>query len=177
MDESNVRHLPPPAGSYPGVPEMPATMNITRSQFGEALESLRRRLIEMGNDVDSMMATALRALTEQSGEMAERVIFADDEVDNLDIQIEAECMRLLALQQPMARDLRLIGTALKVITDLERIGDHAVDIAKVARKLAKEPLYAPLVDIPKMGAQVREMLEDALSAFVNHDLPLVDKVV
>ncbi len=177
MEELTVRHLPQSAESKEGVPEMPATMNITRSQFGEALESLRRRLIEMGNDVDTMMATALRALTEQSGEMAERVIFADDEVDNLDIQIEAECMRLLALQQPMARDLRLIGTALKVITDLERIGDHAVDIAKVARKLAKEPLYAPLVDIPKMGTKVREMLEDALSAFVNHDLPLVDKVV
>src|SRR2546422_9086557 len=86
-------------------------------------------------------------------------------------------MRLLALQQPMARDLRLIGTALKVITDLERIGDHAVDIAKVARKLSREPLYAPLVDIPKMGTCVRQMLEDSLSAFVNHDLPLVDRVV
>jgi phosphate transport system protein len=156
---------------------MSAAMNITRSQFGEALESLRRRLLEMGNAVDDMMATALRALTEQSGELAERVIFADDEVDSLDIQIEAECMRLLALQQPMARDLRLIGTAMKVITDLERIGDHAVDIAKVARKLAKAPLFAPLVDLPKMGNRVRQMLEDSLSAFVNHDLPLVDRVV
>ena len=152
-------------------------MNITRSQFGEALESLRHRLLEMGNAVDEMMATAMRALTEQSSELAELVIAADDKVDSLDIQIEAECMRLLALQQPMARDLRLIGTALKVITDLERIGDHAVDIAKAARKLSREPLYAPLVDLPKMGNSVRQMLEDSLSAFVNHDLPLVDRVV
>ena len=153
------------------------TMNITRSQFGVALESLRHRLLDMGNTVDEMMATAMRALTEQSVELAEQVLLSDDEVDSLDIQIEAECMRLLALQQPMARDLRLIGTALKVITDLERIGDHAVDIAKAARKLAREPLYAPIVDIPKMGNCVRQMLEDSLSAFVNHDLPLVDRVV
>src|ERR1700744_4749647 len=86
-------------------------------------------------------------------------------------------MRLTPLQQPIARDLRVIGTAMKVITDLERIGDHAVDIAKVARKLARDSFYKPLVDLPKMASIVRQMLHDALGAFVNHDLALVDRVV
>src|SRR5207248_972728 len=76
----------------------------------------------------------------------------------------------------VGRDLRLVGTALKVITDLERIGDHAVDIAKVARKLARDTFYKPLVDLPRMADAVRVMLRDAMSAFVNHDLQLVDSV-
>jgi len=152
-------------------------MSATRSQFEEELEKLRHRLLEMGSDADAMVALAMRALTEQDLSLAEEVIRRDDTVDNLDIQIESDCMRLIALQQPVARDLRLIGTALKVITDLERIGDHAVDIAKVARKLIRDGLYKMLVDLPRMATQVRNMLNDAMSAFVNHDLMLVDKIV
>jgi phosphate transport system protein len=131
----------------------------------------------MGSQVDQMVAQAMDALTQQDLPLAEAVMRADDSVDDLDIQIESQCMRLIALQQPMARDLRLIGTALKVITDLERIGDHAVDIAKVARKLARDSFYKPLVDLPRMSTMVRAMLHDALAAFVTHDLNLVERVV
>ncbi len=131
----------------------------------------------MGDEVDHMLDLAIGALVDQDIRRAEEVIAEDDVIDALDLAIEQDCMRLLALQQPMARDLRLIGTAMKVITDLERIGDHSVDIAKVARKLSKETLTIPLLDIPAMGGAVRVMLEDALQAFVNHDLELVEKVV
>lgn len=152
-------------------------MAVTRVMFEEELETLRHRLLEMGSDADAMVERAVRALTTQNVEIAEMVIQSDDALDSLDVQIEADCMRLIALQQPMARDLRLIGTALKVITDLERIGDHAVDIAKVARKLARDTFYKPLVDLPRMAERVRVMLKNAMAAFVNHDLKMVDTVV
>jgi phosphate transport system protein len=150
---------------------------MTRTHYDEELETLRHLLLKMGSQVDQMVAQAMDALTQQDLPLAEAVMRADDSVDDLDIQIESQCMRLIALQQPMARDLRLIGTALKVITDLERIGDHAVDIAKVARKLARDSFYKPLVDLPRMSTMVRAMLHDALAAFVTHDLNLVERVV
>jgi phosphate transport system protein len=150
---------------------------MTRTHYEEELETLRHLLLKMGSQVDEMVAKAMDALTQQDVPLAEAVMTNDDVVDDLDIQIETQCMRLIALQQPMARDLRLIGTALKIITDLERIGDHAVDIAKVARKLARDSFYKPLVDLPRMNVMVRGMLHDALAAFVTHDLSLVDSVV
>ncbi|MGO8670546.1 MAG: phosphate signaling complex protein PhoU [Capsulimonadaceae bacterium] len=150
---------------------------MTRTHYEEELDKLRHLLLKMGSHVDQMVAQAMEALTQQDIALAESVMRMDDIVDNLDVQIESQCMVLIALQQPMARDLRLIGTALKVITDLERIGDHAVDIAKVARKLARDSFYKPLVDLPRMNTLVRGMLHDALAAFVAHDLSLVDRVV
>lgn len=152
-------------------------MSGTRMHFLEELESLRSQLLEMGSVADSMVAQAIEALTRQDTALAEEVIRRDDEVDSLDIAIEAECMRLIALQQPLARDLRLVGTAMKVITDLERIGDHAVDIAKIARKLARDTFFKQLVDLPHMADRVRFMLHSAMYALVNHDLELVDKVI
>jgi phosphate transport system protein len=150
---------------------------MTRTHYEVELENLRHLLLKMGSQVDQMVAQAMDALTGQDMPLAELVMINDDIVDDLDIQIESQCMRLIALQQPMARDLRLIGTALKVITDLERIGDHAVDIAKVARKLSRDSFYKPLVDLPRMNVMVRGMLHDALAAFVTHDLRLVAQVV
>lgn len=152
-------------------------MSLTRTQFEEALEGLRNLLLEMGGLADLAVADAMRALAERDITIAEQVIEMDDRIDDMDLRIEAECMRLLALQQPMARDLRLVGTALKVITDLERIGDHSVDVAKVARKLSRMPAHAPIADLPSMGVAVREMLKNALDAFVKHDLSLVEVVV
>ena len=150
---------------------------MTRTHYDVELETLRHLLLKMGSQVDEMVGEAMDSLTQQDVPLAEAVMRADDSVDDLDIQIESQCMRLIALQQPMARDLRLIGTAMKVITDLERIGDHAVDIAKVARKLARDSFYKPLVDLPRMSTMVRSMLHDALAAFVTHDLGLVERVV
>jgi phosphate transport system protein len=152
-------------------------VSVTRIKYIQELETLTHRLVEMGADVDSMIAGAMEALMEQDIAKAEAVIVSDDTVDDLDLLIETECMRLIALQQPLARDLRLIGTTFKVITDLERIGDHAVDIAKVARKLAHNIFFEPLVDLPKMARSVRQMLKDAMNALVDHDLLLVEKVV
>lgn len=150
---------------------------ITRQQFEAELDRLRQRLVEMGKEADRMVQGAFEALQQRDVELAEQVISWDDKIDDLDISIETDCIRLIALQQPMARDLRLIGTAMKIITDLERIGDHAVDIAKVAKKLAQQPFPKPLVDIGRLAAAVRKMLEDALAAFVRHDLELVQEVV
>jgi len=150
---------------------------MTRTTFDEQLATLRHRLLAMASAADNMVGLAMQALIEQDVELAEQVIANDDTIDGLDLEIETECMRLLALQAPVARDLHLVGTALKAITDLERIGDHAVDIAKVARKLSRDSFYKPLVDLPKMASAVRQMLRDAMTSFVNHDLELVDKVV
>ncbi len=152
-------------------------MAATRLQFEDQLEALRHLLLEMGSAADNMVGLSICALMEQDIDLAEGVIAADDAIDELDLLIETDCMRLIALQAPVARDLHLVGTALKAITDLERIGDHAVDIAKVARKLARDTFFKPLVDIPRMAASVRQMMRGAMSAFVNHDLDLVETVV
>ncbi|HVT13485.1 MAG TPA: phosphate signaling complex protein PhoU [Fimbriimonadaceae bacterium] len=152
-------------------------MSLTRSQFEEELEKLRNRILAMGSEADRAVADAMLALGERDVALAEEVIDADDRIDELDLEIEGECMRLIALQHPLARDLRLVGTGLKIITDLERIGDHAVDIAKVARKLARNTVHRSLADLPRMATSVRQMLKTALDAFVRHDLSLVEKVV
>jgi len=151
---------------------------MTRTQFEEELERIRTSLLEMTNFADRMLGDAMQSLVDDDLAKAVEVIEADDELDALDLDIEQSCMRLLALQQPLARDLRLIGTMLKIITDVERIGDHAVDIAKIARKLIRMEFTAPLmVDLPKMAAEVRRMLRDALAAFINHSRELVDQVI
>ncbi len=150
---------------------------VIREHFSGELHALRERLLEMASASDSMVGLAIQALSERNPSIAEQVIAADDVVDRLDIEIEAECLRLIAQQQPVARDLRFIGTAMKVITDLERIGDHAVDIAKVARKLALETWTDPLVDLPRMASVVRRMLGDVMIALVNHDLAKAESVV
>lgn len=152
-------------------------MSATRIHFEEQLESLRQQLVRMGRAADHMVALAMRALEDQDVELATRVVASDDELDALDLEIETECLRLIALQQPMARDLRLIGTAMKMITDLERVGDNAVDVAKAARKLARDGGMEVPSDILEMGRAVRQMLEDVLQAFLREDLELVDKVV
>lgn len=152
-------------------------MSVTRSQFEEELEKLRDMLLAMGSEADRAVADAMRALEERDLQIAESVLDLDDRIDEMDLHIEAECMRIIALQHPLARDLRLVGTALKIITDLERIGDHAVDIAKVARKFSRTTQEKALADLPRMAASVRRMLKTALDAFVRHDLGLVDQVI
>ncbi|MFA6808791.1 MAG: phosphate signaling complex protein PhoU, partial [Eubacteriales bacterium] len=108
---------------------------------------------------------------------AEKVIEDDDLVDNLQLEIEDKCLTMLALQQPMAGDLRIIGTALKIVTDLERMADHAVEIAKVTIKLRGEPLIKPLVDIPKMAKLAQEMVRDSLTAYIERDPVLAQNLM
>lgn len=146
-------------------------------QFEEELKSLRVELLKMGAEADRAVGDAMRALIDRDLEAAESVILRDDLLDQMDLEIESQCMKFLALQQPIASDLRLVGTAMKIITDLERIGDHAVDIAKVARKLVDTTDSRPLADFPKMALEVRQMLKTALEAFVRHDTAMVEEVV
>jgi phosphate transport system protein len=152
-------------------------MSLTRTQFEDELETLRNMLLEMGSMADHAVAEAMQALADRDIARAEAVIAADDAIDDMDLSIEAECIRLLAVQHPLARDLRLVSTGLKIITDLERIGDHAVDIAKVARKIARMPSTGPLADLPRMATGVRKMLKTGLDAFVRHDLMLVKEAI
>jgi phosphate transport system protein len=152
-------------------------MAITvRKSFEEQLQELQDDLLRMGRFVEGAVAKAMKALTTQDIALANEVIREDDIADDLDVEIETKAMRLLALQQPMARDLRIIGTALKIVTDLERIGDHAVDIAKLARLLARQPFFKPLVDIPKLAQLSLNMVHGALQAYVNRDLELAIQV-
>lgn len=150
---------------------------MTRRHFDEELDALQESLLRMGTAVEEMVCDAVNALVRQDLALATELVARDDAVDEMDQDIEQRCMRLLALQQPMASDLRIIETILKVITDVERIGDHAVDIAQVARRLGAETLYKPLVDIPRLAEMARAMLHDALEAFVHHDLVRVRKVI
>ena len=152
-------------------------MRRTRQAFDEQLAELERRLLEMGEFVETMLEKAGRALTTHDVKLAEEAIASDDTADDMDLEIEQRCMRLLALQQPMSRDLRTIGTVMKVIADVERIGDYSVDIARTAIELARTEYYKPLEDIPDMVEIVRWMLRRALEALVTHDLALVAKVI
>lgn len=152
-------------------------MSTTRTAFEEDLKSLRLQLLEMGSAADGMLERAVRALVNQDVNLAARVISDDDLVDEMDVAIETECLRLLAVQQPVARDLRLVGSALKVISDIERVADHCVDIAKVARQLSDTVFYKPLVDVPRLATLVRQMLHTALTAFVNYDSSAIDAVI
>lgn len=152
-------------------------MRRIRQSFETDLDEVQRKVTRLASFVTGMLGRAMRALVEQDSALADRVIAEDDVADDLDLAIEQDCMRLLALQQPMARDLRTLGTALKIIADLERVGDYAVDIARSAKVLSGEPFFKPLEDIGLMAELTEAMVRDAAEAFVKHDLDLVHAVV
>ena len=149
---------------------------MVREHFTHQIEEIKRKVLRMGSMVENIINIAVTALKEQNTEMAKKVYIEDDEIDAMELEIEEQCMRLLALQQPIAKDLRTITTALKIITDLERMGDHAVNIAKIVIEIGKEPLIKPLVDIPKMADMAQEMVRLSLDAFVKEDKALARKV-
>jgi len=153
----------------------PERQSIRRT-FDAQLKGLEQDLLRLGSVVEEMVDGAITALVEQNTVLAQNVVDRDDEADQLDLAIETECVNLLALQQPMSKDLRLIGTVMKAISDLERIGDYSVDIAKVAIRLAGTPYFKPLVDIPHMGQLVKNMVHDTLRAFVERDLDAVQRI-
>ena len=151
-------------------------LNI-RQSFRDELVALEQELLQMGTLTGTMVREAVEALQQNDTSLAQTVLAQDDAVDEMDRNIEAQCIRLLALQQPMARDLRQIESALKVITDLERIGDHAVDIAKIASKLTQEfYLKQPLLDLGPLSQMALTMVSQSLEALVRHDLELAVKV-
>ncbi len=148
-----------------------------RHSFDEQLSSLQQDVVRMGSMAVQAVDLAVRALAEHNLALCDEVMVVENQIDALNMDIEARAIQLLALQQPMARDLRTIAGVLRVIADIERIGDYAVDTSRQARELADHPLFKPLVDIPRMAHLVQRMLHDALEAFVRRDLELAMQAV
>ena len=141
-----------------------------RTAFEHELEQLEADMLQMGATVEKALSDSMDAIFSHDDALADAVIDGDDIVDQADFDVEKKCMRLLALQQPLARDLRLVGSTLKIVTDLERIGDNAVDIAKTAKRLNALPLMKPYQHLPKMIDLVKSMLHDMLEAFAAKDV-------
>jgi phosphate transport system protein len=148
-----------------------------KEHFAEQLEHLRRRLIRYGAEVERQIADAVEALTEASLEKARSVIASDEAIDRTEVEIEEEAIQLFALQQPVAVDLRLLISALKINNDLERIGDHAVNIAECAERIASHKALKPFVDMKAMADIAMSMLKDALDSFVRRDAVLAQDVI
>jgi phosphate transport system protein len=134
--------------------------------FAEELQELKARLLTMGGLAEDRVRQAMRALVHADRQLVRDVITGDQEINALHVEIDDRCFKLLALHQPMAVDLRVIVAAFKINTDLERIGDLAVNIAEAADRYAAHPPVKPLVDIPRMASLAQQMLHDALDAFV-----------
>ncbi|HXQ23156.1 MAG TPA: phosphate signaling complex protein PhoU [Candidatus Acidoferrales bacterium] len=137
--------------------------------YDEQLKMLQQRLSEMGNQVEQQLAAGIRAVVQRDSGLAKQTIDGDRVVDRMDVEIEELCVRLLALRQPAARDLRFITTALKINADLERIGDLTTSIAQCAHELNSEPPLLPLIDIPRLADIVQRMVRESLDAFVRAD--------
>ena len=135
----------------------------------EKLESLRRQLIGMGAEVENQIRLAVEALVESDAAKARQVIERDKVIDQMEIKNDEDAIELLATQQPVASDLRLLVSSLKINADLERIGDHAVNIAEGAERMSRFRPFKPWIDIPHMAEIARGMLQEALDAFVRRD--------
>lgn len=143
-----------------------------RQSYDKALEDLQREILRMGSLVETSIDEAVLSLSKQDPKLAQRVIDGDETIDNLERDIEDKCMVLIATQQPIAKDLRRIGAGFRIITDLERMADHATDIAKITLRLYNDPLIKPLIDIPKMAKLSQDMVRSVLDAYVNGDTDL-----
>ena len=148
----------------------------TDRAYESQLGKLRSCLLEMGGLVEDQIAQAIRSLTERDPVLARSIVERDHTVNRLDVEIDELSMKLIALHQPAARDLRLITTALKITTDLERIGDLATHIAERAIELAAEPPVKPYIDIPRMAELASSMVHRSLDAFVREDVDLALEV-
>jgi phosphate transport system protein len=144
----------------------------TDRQYEEELSGLRQRILAMGGLVEKQIASAVESLIDRDRALAEATIRKDHAVNRLDVEIDDLCIRLLALRQPAARDLRFITTALKITTDLERIGDMAVNISERALELAGVAPLKPYIDVPRMAEISSRMLHRSLDAFVREDTEL-----
>jgi phosphate transport system protein len=149
---------------------------MVREAYHRDLHKLKEEILNMGNIVGRTMGDAVLSLKNRDVELAQKVIDTDKEIDALDHSIEDNCMRLLALQQPMARDLRLIISVLKMSIDLERMGDLALEIAVITKMTASVPPIKPLIDIPRMSEICQDMLKNTMIAFENKDVELAEQV-
>nr|MBI3614063.1 phosphate signaling complex protein PhoU [Nitrospirota bacterium] len=144
--------------------------------FDDELTDLKDKLLRMGKLVEEQIQQALRALTERDAALARRVIDNDHRVNALDVEIDEDCLRLLALYQPTAKDLRFITTAMKIATELERMSDLAENICERAIELNEEPQLKPYIDIPLMANWALRMVKNSLNAFVDYHAPLARQV-
>ena len=152
-------------------------MSDPRKTFSQQLEELQQAMLEMGALAEELIKDSVKSLIEKDVELAKKTIASDDEIDRKELEVEARCMKLLALQQPMARDLRTIGGVLKIITDIERLADHTTKISKKAIILSELPQLKPYVDLPKMANLVIEMFKLSLDAFVKHDAKMAGNII
>jgi phosphate transport system protein len=151
-------------------------MSKTERPFDEELKDLKEKLLEMASRAEEQIGRAVRSLKDRQQSMACEVLDKEESINRLDIEIDDMVMRLLALRQPMATDLRFITSAMKIGSDLERIGDLAVNIAERTLELLKYPQLKPLIDIPRMAELAQEMVRDALNAFITRDAELARNV-
>lgn len=136
------------------------------------LDALKENILKMGSLVEDAIQKSIKALTERNRDLAVAVLDGDRTVNTYDVEIEEECIRILALWQPKGSNLRFITTAIKIITDLERMGDLAVDVCERAVELLEEPPLKPYIDIPRMAEAAQKMLKDSLDAFIAKDADL-----
>jgi len=144
--------------------------------FHEELDALKQTLLAMGGLVEDQIRRVMTALVERDSELDQEVIDRDAQVNAYDIEVDEKCVELLALHQPAAGDLRFITTAMKIVTDLERIGDQAVNIAQRALELNREPQLKPYIDLPRMAERSQRMVKESLDAFVTRDTELARRV-
>ena len=144
--------------------------------FHEEVEALKQTLLAMGGLVEDQIRRVMQALLERNDALALEVIERDRQVNAYDIEVDETCVNLLALHQPAAGDLRFITTAMKIVTDLERIGDQAVNIAQRALELSQEPQLKPYIDLPRMAEKAQRMVKESLDAFVARDTALARQV-
>jgi len=152
-------------------------MEHTSKQFETELRELKDKLLIMGGRIEQIIRDSMNSLIQRDTALAKDCIQRDHEINRLELEIDELCFKILALRQPTANDLRFITFGLKVVTDLERVGDLGVNIAERALELNEEPPLKPYVDLPKMSESVQKMLKDALDAFVNEDVALAHEVL
>jgi len=142
----------------------------------QELARLKEDLIRMAALAETAIGLAIKSLVSRDAELAKQVIASDEAINALEVEVDDLCLRIMALYQPEAKDLRFLAMALKINNDLERMGDQAVNIADRTLELLKEPLLKPLIDIPRMAAIVQTMMKDSLDAFVRQDVELARSV-
>jgi phosphate transport system protein len=145
--------------------------------FQEELEALKERLLAMGGLAEERVRVSVHALAERDAGAVQAILTGDEPINDLHIEVDDRCFKLLALHQPMAADLRTIVAAVKINTDLERVGDLAVNVAEAGKRYLQHPPVKPLIDIPRMGDIAMVMLRDALDAFVRRDVALAEAVL
>jgi phosphate transport system protein len=145
--------------------------------FEDELSNLKVQILKMGSLVENAIDHSIKSLVERNSDLARQVIENDGRINAFDVSIDEECIRLIALRQPTAADLRFITTAMKITTDLERMGDYAVDICERALELNEEPQLKPYIDIPRMAEIAEGMVRDALQAFLEQNTSLAYEVI